>query len=54
MKAQIKGLEDDPLVKGQQVGVWQWTNQFVGLQQVANRPLEMATAGSEPRAGACS
>jgi len=42
VKAQIKGLEDDLLVKGQQVGVWQWTNQFVGLQQVANRPLEMA------------
>ncbi|CAM3137325.1 extracellular solute-binding protein [Paenibacillus lupini] len=42
VKAQIKGLEDDLLVKGQQVGIFQWTNQFVGIQQVANRPLEMA------------
>jgi multiple sugar transport system substrate-binding protein len=41
VKAQVKGLEDDLLVKGQQVGIWQWTNQFVALQQVANRPLEM-------------
>lgn len=42
VKAQIKGLEDDLLVKGQQIGIWQWTNQYVGIQQVANRPLEMA------------
>lgn len=42
VKAQIKGVEDDMLVKGQQVGIFQWTNQFVGIQQVANRPLEMA------------
>ncbi|SFD66477.1 multiple sugar transport system substrate-binding protein [Paenibacillus catalpae] len=42
VKAQIKGLEDDLMVKNQQVGIWQWTNQFVGIQQVANRPLEMA------------
>jgi len=39
--AQIKGLEDDLLVKNQAASVWQWTNQFIGLQQVANRPLEM-------------
>lgn len=39
--AQIKGLEDDPLVKGQAASVWQWTNQYVALQQVAGRPLEM-------------
>lgn len=42
VKAQVKGLEDDLVVKGQQIGIWQWTNQFVGIQQVANRPLEMA------------
>ncbi|MDQ6419392.1 extracellular solute-binding protein [Paenibacillus sp. LHD-117] len=42
VKAQIKGVEDDMLVKGQQVGIFQWTNQFVGIQQVANRPLEMS------------
>lgn len=42
VKAQIKGVEDDPMVKGKALGIWQWSNQFVGLQQVANRPLEMA------------
>ncbi|MFB9330507.1 ABC transporter substrate-binding protein [Paenibacillus aurantiacus] len=42
VKAQIKGLEDDMMVKNKQVGIWQWTNQFVAVQQVANRPLEMA------------
>ncbi|MBB3110414.1 multiple sugar transport system substrate-binding protein [Paenibacillus phyllosphaerae] len=42
VKAQIKGLEDDMLVKNKQVGIWQWTNQFVAIQQVANRSLEMA------------
>jgi len=39
--AQIKGLEDDLMVKKQAVSVWQWTNQFVGISKVANRPLEM-------------
>ncbi|GGF99907.1 ABC transporter substrate-binding protein [Paenibacillus abyssi] len=39
--AQIKGIEDDPVVKEQGISVWQWSNQFIGLQQVANRPLEM-------------
>lgn len=39
--AQVKGLEDDPLVKGQAASIWQWTNQYVGLSQVADRPLEM-------------
>jgi multiple sugar transport system substrate-binding protein len=39
--AQIKGIEDDPLVKGQAISVWQWSNQYVGLQTAAGRPLEM-------------
>lgn len=39
--AQIKGIEDDLLVKNQSASVWQWTNQYVALQQVADRPLEM-------------
>lgn len=39
--AQIKGIEDDPLVKNEAVSVWQWSNQFVGLQQAAGRTLEM-------------
>ncbi|OAS82054.1 MULTISPECIES: ABC transporter substrate-binding protein [Metabacillus] len=37
--AQLKGIEDDPVVTKDALGIWQWSNQFVGLQQVANRPL---------------
>ncbi|WP_042456049.1 ABC transporter substrate-binding protein [Neobacillus dielmonensis] len=40
--AQLKGLEDSDLVTSKGIGVWQWSNQFVGLQQVANRQLEIA------------
>jgi multiple sugar transport system substrate-binding protein len=40
--AQLKGLEDDPVVTKGAIGIWQWSNQFVGIQQVANRPLKMA------------
>nr|WP_042462427.1 ABC transporter substrate-binding protein [Neobacillus dielmonensis] len=39
--AQVKGLEDDPVVKQKSIGIFQWSNQFIGIQQVANRPLEM-------------
>ncbi|WP_299090792.1 sugar ABC transporter substrate-binding protein [uncultured Metabacillus sp.] len=39
--AQLKGIEDDPVVKQEAIGIWQWSNQFVGLQQVANRPLQI-------------
>ncbi|MGM0875782.1 MAG: ABC transporter substrate-binding protein [Bacillota bacterium] len=39
--AQVKGIEDDPVVKQKALGIWQWSNQFVGLQQVANRPLKI-------------
>ncbi|WP_341277870.1 extracellular solute-binding protein [Paenibacillus sp. FSL H8-0537] len=41
--AQIKGVEDDMTVKGTQVGVWQWSNQFVALQQAVNRPMKIAS-----------
>lgn len=41
VKAQVKGLEDDPVVKKQSIGIVQWSNQFVGFQQAANRQLEM-------------
>jgi multiple sugar transport system substrate-binding protein len=40
--SQIKGAEDSHLVLNKGIGVWQWSNQFVGLQQVANRPLAIA------------
>jgi multiple sugar transport system substrate-binding protein len=39
--AQLKGIEDDPVVTKDALGIWQWSNQFVGLQQVANRPLSI-------------
>lgn len=39
--AQIKGVEDDLMVKNQAVSVWQWTNQYIGIQQVAGRDLAM-------------
>ncbi|WP_462412885.1 ABC transporter substrate-binding protein [Neobacillus sp. Marseille-QA0830] len=40
--AQLKGLEDSPVVTQKGIGTWQWSNQFVGLQQVANRELIIA------------
>jgi multiple sugar transport system substrate-binding protein len=40
--AQLKGLEDSPVVTQTGIGSWQWSNQFVGLQQVANRELAIA------------
>lgn len=39
--AQISGPEDDPVVKGEGVGIWQWSNQFVGLEQVAGVPFDI-------------
>jgi multiple sugar transport system substrate-binding protein len=40
-QAQVKGIEDDPMVKKQAVSVWQWTNQYVGIRQIADRPIAM-------------
>ena len=40
--AQLKGIEDDPVVTQEAIGIWQWSNQFVGIQQVANRELAIA------------
>jgi multiple sugar transport system substrate-binding protein len=40
-QAQIKGLDDDPMVKGKAIGIWQWSNQFIGVQSVAKRELAM-------------
>ncbi|MEX2415997.1 MAG: extracellular solute-binding protein [Paenibacillaceae bacterium] len=41
VSAQVKGAEDDPMVKGNAVSIFQWSNQYVGVHQVANRPIEM-------------
>lgn len=51
-KAQVKGFEDNYLTKGQQIGIWQWSNQFVAQQQAANRPMEFApTLGPDMQKG---
>lgn len=43
VRDQIVGnVEMEPVVKNEGIGVWQWSNQFGGLQQVADRPMEMA------------
>ncbi|QAY68382.1 extracellular solute-binding protein [Paenibacillus protaetiae] len=42
VKAQIKGVEDGFTVKGQQIGVWQWSNQYDALQKAVNKPMEIA------------
>ncbi|MBD8068193.1 ABC transporter substrate-binding protein [Bacillus sp. PS06] len=39
--AQVKGLEDDPVVKQQSIGLFQWSNQLIGIQSAANRPIEI-------------
>jgi multiple sugar transport system substrate-binding protein len=39
--AQLKGIEDNPVVKQKAIGTWQWSNGFIGLQQIANRPLKL-------------
>ena len=41
VSAQVKGAEDDPMVKGKAVSIFQWSNQYVGVRQVADRPIEM-------------
>ncbi|GAF65414.1 ABC transporter substrate-binding protein [Bacillus sp. TS-2] len=50
--AQLKGIEDDPAVVEEAIGIWQWSNQFVGFQQVADRPLKIHNMpGPNPEAG---
>lgn len=39
--AQVKGIEDDPVVKGEAVGVWGWSNQFVAFQSTADKPMAL-------------
>lgn len=41
--SQNKGIiEESTVVKGTGIGTWQWSNQFVALQKVADKPLELA------------
>ncbi|WP_438351656.1 ABC transporter substrate-binding protein [Paenibacillus sp. FA6] len=40
---QSKGIvEESDIVKEKGVGIWQWSNQFTGLQTVVNRPMDFA------------
>ncbi|PWU69218.1 ABC transporter substrate-binding protein [Gracilibacillus dipsosauri] len=40
--AQLAGPEDDPVVKGEGVGIFQWSNQFVGLEQTSGLDFNIA------------
>lgn len=41
--SQNKGvIEETDVVKGTGIGVWQWSNQYVALQQAVNRPMALA------------
>lgn len=40
--AQLAGPEDDPVVKGEGVGIFQWSNQFVGLEDISESEFDMA------------
>lgn len=40
---QSKGiLEESQIVKGKQIGEWQWSNQYVALQSVVDKPMALA------------
>jgi len=41
-KAKIKGFSDNNLSKGKQLGIWQWSNQYVAMQQAIDRPMAIA------------
>ena len=38
---QLSGMEDSSVVKEEGIGRWKWSNQFVGLSEVADFPLEI-------------
>ncbi|KAB8131749.1 extracellular solute-binding protein [Gracilibacillus oryzae] len=40
--AQLAGPEDDPIIKGEGVGIFQWSNQFVGLEELSGLDFEIA------------
>lgn len=41
-KAAIKGFSDNYLSEGKQIGIWQWSNQYVATQQATNRTMAIA------------
>ncbi|WP_018930889.1 ABC transporter substrate-binding protein [Gracilibacillus lacisalsi] len=45
--AQLAGPEDDPVVLGDGVGIFQWSNQFVGLEDMSEHTFAFATPPGE-------
>ncbi|WP_163579234.1 ABC transporter substrate-binding protein [Gracilibacillus saliphilus] len=45
--AQLAGPEDDPVVLGDGVGIYQWSNQFVGLEDMSEHAFAFATPPGE-------
>jgi multiple sugar transport system substrate-binding protein len=41
IQAQIKGLEDDYIVKGTAAMTWNWSNQYLGFAQLTEAPLSI-------------
>lgn len=41
-KTQIKGFGDNYLSKSKQIGIWQWSNQYLAVQQAIDRPMAIA------------
>jgi len=39
LQAQLKGIEDDFIVKGTALMSWNWSNQYIGFTETAKRPL---------------
>ncbi len=45
--AQLAGPEDDPVVEGDGVGIFQWSNQFVGLEDMSEHTFAFGTPPGE-------
>ncbi|MCE4047709.1 MULTISPECIES: extracellular solute-binding protein [Bacillaceae] len=41
VQAQVKGLEDDFIVKGNAAMTWNWSNQYLGFAQLTDSPLTL-------------
>lgn len=41
-KTQIKGFDDNYLTQSKQIGIWQWSNQYLAVQRAVDRPMKIA------------
>lgn len=41
-KAKIKSFEETFLYQSKQIGIWQWSNQYLAMQEAMNRPMDIA------------